>query len=70
MNVWKQPVHRLYEALQNPHVELRVNCYSHVQRKPHVVSSVCLRVTISQNPEWTLWTHCTLTMTSAIILTQ
>jgi hypothetical protein len=32
MNVWKQSVHRLYEALQNPHVELRVNCYSHVQR--------------------------------------
>jgi hypothetical protein len=31
MNVWKQSVHRLYEALQNPHVELRVNCYSHVQ---------------------------------------
>jgi hypothetical protein len=22
-------VHRLYEALQNPHVELCVNCYSH-----------------------------------------
>jgi hypothetical protein len=32
MNVWKQSVHRLYEALQNPHVELRVKCYSHVQR--------------------------------------
>jgi hypothetical protein len=30
--LWKQSVHRLYEALQNPHVELRVNCYSHVQR--------------------------------------
>jgi hypothetical protein len=25
-------VHRLYEALQNPQVELRVNCYSHIQR--------------------------------------
>jgi hypothetical protein len=32
MNVWKQSVHRLYEALQNPHIELRVNCYSHVER--------------------------------------
>jgi hypothetical protein len=32
MNVWKQSVHRLYEALQNPHVGLRMNCYSHVQR--------------------------------------
>jgi hypothetical protein len=32
MNVWKQSLHRLYEALQNPHVELRVNCYSHVHR--------------------------------------
>jgi hypothetical protein len=97
-------MHRLYETLQNPHVELRVNCYSHVQRytkcyiihnfskprvdfvdtlyvclvimefewdeqknfqsfvvicrKPHVASSICLRATIFQNPEWTLWTHC------------
>jgi hypothetical protein len=32
MNVWEQSLHRLYEALQNPHVELRVNCCSHVQR--------------------------------------
>jgi hypothetical protein len=23
-----------------------------------VASSICLRATISQNPEWTLWTHC------------
>jgi hypothetical protein len=28
-------------------------------RKPHVASSICLRATIFQNPEWTLWTHCT-----------
>jgi hypothetical protein len=26
-------------------------------RKPHVASSICLRTTIFQNPEWTLWTH-------------
>jgi hypothetical protein len=31
-------------------------------RKPHVASSICLRATIFQNPEWTLWTHCTVTM--------
>jgi hypothetical protein len=24
-------------------------------RKPHVSSSICLRATIFQNPEWTLW---------------
>jgi hypothetical protein len=28
------------------------------RRKPHVASSICLRATIFQNPEWTLWTHC------------
>jgi hypothetical protein len=27
-------------------------------RKPHVASSICLRATICQNPEGTLWTHC------------
>jgi hypothetical protein len=27
--------------------------------KPHVASSICLRATIFQNPEGTLWTHCT-----------
>jgi hypothetical protein len=26
--------------------------------KPHVASSLCLRATIFQNPEGTLWTHC------------
>jgi hypothetical protein len=30
------------------------------RRKPHVVSSICLRATIVQKPEWTLWTHCIL----------
>jgi hypothetical protein len=29
-------------------------------RKPHVASSICLRATIFQNPEWALWTHCIL----------
>jgi hypothetical protein len=28
-----------------------------IWRKPHVASSICLRATIFQNPEWTLWTH-------------
>jgi hypothetical protein len=27
-------------------------------RKPHAASSICLRATIFQNPEGTLWTHC------------
>jgi hypothetical protein len=27
--------------------------------KPHVASSICLSAPIFQNPEWTLWTHCT-----------
>jgi hypothetical protein len=26
-------------------------------RKPHVANSICLRATIFQNPEGTLWTH-------------
>jgi hypothetical protein len=30
------------------------------RRKPHVTSSICLRATIFQNPEWTLWTYCTI----------
>jgi hypothetical protein len=59
MNVWKQSVHRLYEALQNPHVELRFQSFAVIYCKPHVASSICLRATIFQNPEWTLWTHCT-----------
>jgi hypothetical protein len=28
-----------------------------IYRKPHVASPICLRVTIFQNPEGTLWTH-------------
>jgi hypothetical protein len=28
--------------------------------KPHLASSICLRATIFQNPEGTLWTHCTM----------
>jgi hypothetical protein len=27
-------------------------------RKPNLASSICLRATIFQNPEGTLWTHC------------
>jgi hypothetical protein len=27
-------------------------------RNPHVASSICLRATIFQNPEGTLWKHC------------
>jgi hypothetical protein len=27
-------------------------------RKPHVASSICLRATVFQNPEGTLWTLC------------
>jgi hypothetical protein len=30
-----------------------------IYRKSHVASSICLRATIFQSPEWTLWTHCT-----------
>jgi hypothetical protein len=26
--------------------------------KSHMASSICLRATIFQNPEGTLWTHC------------
>jgi hypothetical protein len=29
-------------------------------RKPHMASSICLRATIFQIPEGTLWTHCTI----------
>jgi hypothetical protein len=25
-----------------------------------VSGSICLRTAIFQNPEWTLWTHCTI----------
>jgi hypothetical protein len=32
------------------------------RRKQHVASSICLRATIFQNPEWTLWTHSTTQM--------
>jgi hypothetical protein len=51
MNVWKQSVHRLYEALQNPHVELRVNCYSHVQRY-----TKCYIIRNFSKPRVDLWT--------------
>jgi hypothetical protein len=35
-------------------------------RKPHVASSICLRATIFQNPEWTLWTHCIINSTTYV----
>jgi hypothetical protein len=34
-------------------------------RKPHVASSICLRATIFQNPEWTLWTRCIMKQISS-----
>jgi hypothetical protein len=59
-DVWKQSVHCLYKALQNPHVELRFQSFTVICRKPHVASSICLCTTIFQNPKWTLWTHCSI----------
>jgi hypothetical protein len=32
--------------------------FTMICRKPHVASSICLRATIFQNPEGTLWTCC------------
>jgi hypothetical protein len=37
-------------------------------RKPHVASSICLRATIFQNPDGTLWTHCILRPSGLIVL--
>jgi hypothetical protein len=39
-------------------------------RKPHVASSICLRATIFQNPEGTLWTHCILCYNSCDFSTR
>jgi hypothetical protein len=33
--------------------------FTMICHKPHVASSICLRTTIFQNLEGTLWTHCT-----------
>jgi hypothetical protein len=37
-------------------------------RKPHMASSICLRATIFQNPEGTLWTHCTSAPSSYLVM--
>jgi hypothetical protein len=34
--------------------------FTMICRKPHVAISICLRATIFENPEGTLWTHCKL----------
>jgi hypothetical protein len=37
--------------------------FTMICRKPHVASSICLRATIFQNPEGTLWTDCVYSST-------
>jgi hypothetical protein len=37
-----------------------------IYRKPHVANSICLRATIFENPEWTLWTDCMLKVDNLI----
>jgi hypothetical protein len=43
-----------------PSVESKENfqSFTMIHRKPHEASSICLRSIIFQNPEGTLWTHC------------
>jgi hypothetical protein len=47
MNVWKLSERASF--VRSPTKSKR--------RKPHVASPICLRATIFQNPEWTLWTQ-------------
>jgi hypothetical protein len=37
-----------------------------IYRKPHMASSICLRATIFQNPEGTLWSHGTILVLSNV----
>jgi hypothetical protein len=36
----------------------KIQSFTVICRKLHVANSICLRATIFQNPEGTLWTHC------------
>jgi hypothetical protein len=38
--------------------EKNFQSFTMICRKPHMASSICLRATIFQNHEGTLWTHC------------
>jgi hypothetical protein len=40
-----------------PHKK-KFHSFTIICRKPHVASAINLRVSIFQNPQWTLWTHC------------
>jgi hypothetical protein len=54
----RSPHRGLLRSVKNFH-SFAVICH-----KPHVATSICLRATIFQNPEWTLWTHCILLISS------
>jgi hypothetical protein len=38
--------------------QIYIKSFTMIYRKTHVASSICLRPTIFQNPDGTLWTHC------------
>jgi hypothetical protein len=50
------PHRRLLRSVKN------FQSFSVICRKPHVASSICLRATIFQNPEGSLWTFCIFTL--------
>jgi hypothetical protein len=60
-----------------PHVHFRTiasekknfRSFNIICRKPHMASSICLRGTILQNPEGTLWTHCTSVVVEKLTIT-
>ncbi|PNF41594.1 hypothetical protein B7P43_G11562 [Cryptotermes secundus] len=53
---WQELEYRL-DVLRATKGEL-IESFTMICHKPHVASSICLRDTIIQNPDGTLWTHC------------
>jgi hypothetical protein len=45
------------ECVETIHASFVRSPTKSTRHKPHVASSICLRATIFENPEWTLWTH-------------
>ncbi|PNF14255.1 hypothetical protein B7P43_G12204, partial [Cryptotermes secundus] len=61
LRTWQQLEYHLdiLCATKGAHIEVYCGHFTMICCKPHVASSICLCATIFQNPNRTLWTHCT-----------
>jgi hypothetical protein len=56
--VWTFSVLPRERKSRSTEVNKKLQSFTMICRRPHMAISICLRATIFQNPEGTLWIHC------------